>query len=232
MKVVTSISPYNLEIQLSSINSWINLGMQVYSINVKSEIEELQKVFKKVIFIPVQGITSVFGEGFISLDIFLHKAKEVMPNVITIINSDVELVGSKEQIKRLIEIGSTGLCMAPRYNYDKGKDKCTVEKFGFDIFSFKTDAIKYLPPSTITYGKPLWDYWLPYYLLENRIKLTHVTDKIGIHENHERRWNKLDRLEMIANFQLDNELNCFDAKEIPLLVRKVVVDNADKIEKI
>ena len=101
MIAITSIAPkhINNDIQLKAIQSWVELGMVVYSMNSKAEVEILSNIYPMVNFIVTdKTMELIYQKPYVSLTAIFDWCKTQSDNYICLINSDIELKTDKETI--------------------------------------------------------------------------------------------------------------------------------------
>ena len=79
MIACTSISPKhaNNDIQLVAVNSWLELGLKVYSFNNKKECEYLATLYPNVTFIEThRTLEHHYGKPYVSINAVLDWCKE------------------------------------------------------------------------------------------------------------------------------------------------------------
>src|SRR6185503_6493270 len=99
-----SISPthINKDIQAKAIQSWIDLGMEVYSFNCMKEIFILKPLYPNVHFIVTNRTMELtYGKPLVSINSVMDWAKQRDEDHYCIINSDVELKTDKGFIERV-----------------------------------------------------------------------------------------------------------------------------------
>ena len=118
---ITSISPYHINnnIQKQAIDSWMNLGMKVYSINNAEEIKILKLNYPKVEFVQTnRTMKQTYGKNVISISSIIDFAK-TLNNSYCIINSDIELDYNKDLLTNVKDKLKQSLVVCNRLDYDK-----------------------------------------------------------------------------------------------------------------
>ena len=157
MIACTSISPKhtNNDIQLKAVNSWIELGIKVYSFNNKQECKDLQPLYPNVIFIEThRTLEHHYGKPYVSINAVLDWCKEQKEDYFCLINSDIELKTDKETIGRIKAKMKDNIVLANRVNYDNdynGKQYLA----GIDVFFLHRNYIGIYEQSQFCFGQCL-----------------------------------------------------------------------------
>lgn len=229
----TSINPNPIhkERQLNSINTWLKLGVQVFSVNHEKEIKELQKEFNHVYFISTkESSEEVYGKPYIKVNTILNIAKESDSECICLINSDIEVVpNDNELFDELLDKSTDGLVMVSKYNYDENHIDSIVEGNGIDVFAFNKKYIDLIPKSFFSLGQPVWDYWLPLQFAKNNVPIFHINEKLAYHKNHGLLWNKKHWELGLESMNKENNYNEANHSKVSGIMRKTFMDKAIKI---
>jgi hypothetical protein len=175
MRLITSISPNNVDRQQRAISTWN--PYEVYSINHESEISNLKELFPSVKFISAKktGIET-FGKHYIPVnefrDFIINTGEAFM------INSDIIINGELKTAK-------SDLVLYNRYDC-KNYDYKYATKFlsGYDAFFITPELAKLIPDTRLCLGQCHWDYLIPSSLLRKGIKLLNPKDPVLFHEVH------------------------------------------------
>ncbi len=175
MTVLTTLSFSRIESQLAAVKSWQDLGYSIYSINSKSDIDELSKIFD-IEFIETDLIGSEFGKDYIRLNAFTDWIKQ---------NGDALIINSDIEIFTDINLQSLkGLTIFSRNDYSYSITECKKFRSGFDAFYVTTEVANLIPKSKLVIGQCHWDYYLPLIAIKNRIQLFSPTLRNMYHKEH------------------------------------------------
>lgn len=165
MVAVTSISPVhvNKDIQAQAVQSWIDCGMKVYSINNKEECKKLAPIYPNVTFVETQRtMEETFGKPYVSLSAIFDWCKTQPDNVFCLINSDIELKTDKETIERIEKKAiDNNLILANRVNYVSDY-KGSRYLAGIDVFFMNKQIIHSFPQNLFCLGQCHFDYYMAY----------------------------------------------------------------------
>jgi len=180
MKIYTTINPYsNFDRQSESIKTWSN-HYQVYSINLKEEIEKIENLYPDVIFIETDNTFDYNGKRLIKMNAILENIDK--SDIAAIVNSDISL--NKSMIIDIDDIYlKNSLVVGTRYELDNGRIYPFI--YGYDIFIFDPKNISIILNDNYVIGMPWWDYWLPISFIKNGMNVYHIKDQIIYHVTHE-----------------------------------------------
>jgi|GEM_PF-2824969 len=176
------------EYQAFCIQSWLEAGFKVYSLNNASEIALLKPLHPDVTFLEVQSKIPRITE-------FYDAGRKLEAGVMAIINADIVVKTEAGFVKDIAEISKEGLVIARRINIDSETFDIEILMGGIDFFMFNIDHIDnniYLifQEMNICIGEPWWDFILPIDSIVNNRK-NHVihNDFTLYHLNHIQQWN-------------------------------------------
>jgi hypothetical protein len=180
---VTSLAPHRMARQTIVLDSWKRFGLSVYSVNSPTEIEQLRPICPQV----DRWISSDPPDGCKTqrinalLEVAVRKSSPIL-----LINSDIEIYGDQERLFKLIanRVGCVGI----RYNYEMHPGVGTQEAWGLDAFLVYPEQVKQFPVVDYSIGKPMWDYWLPWQIMELGGKLDWIGEPFFFHESHPITW--------------------------------------------
>lgn len=206
MKIYTTINPYsNFDRQSESIKTWSN-HYQVYSINLKEEIEKIKNLYPDVIFIETDNTFDYNGKRLIKMNAILENIDK--SDIAAIVNSDISL--NKSMIIDIDDIYlKNSLVLGTRYELDNGRIYPFI--YGYDIFIFDPKNISVILNDNYVIGMPWWDYWLPISFIKNGMNVYHIKDQIIYHVTHETNYDMDIWLEFGKKFYNDvvnNILKC------------------------
>jgi hypothetical protein len=180
MKIYTTINPYsNFEVQSQSIKTWSN-HYQVYSVNLKEEIEKIKDLYPDVIFIETDNIFNYNGKKLIKMNAILESVDK--SDIAAIVNSDISLNESMS-----IDVDSrylkNGIVIGTRYEIDNGNVYPFI--YGYDIFIFDPKNIPVFSNDNYVIGMPWWDYWVPIAFIKKGMNVFHLKNQVIYHRTHE-----------------------------------------------
>ena len=182
------------------INSWYASGHEVFSMNDKSEINELKAYFPDVNFIQSDRSTiDINGKPLIYISDALNWSKNLGLDRLAIINADIVI----SEVDQKMQNEKRTFLFSNRINIEN-ENSTTGEFFGgIDYFNLSNEFITMLPESLFCFGLPWWDYWLPIQALKNQItiySLSQDSKPILLHKKHKDAWNSKEFMVLGAYF--------------------------------
>ena len=147
------------------LNSWLDCGFRVMSVNHPDEIPDLAQAYPEVSFVPASGDASaVSGRRTPYIADLLGTLIEAPEPVTGIINSDLVFEPSPSWQTWLPNTVGDAVVTGQRHDATSLLDG-TFRKYywGFDFFFFDHKSARDLleTASPFAMGLPWWDYWLP-----------------------------------------------------------------------
>ncbi|HET7085475.1 MAG TPA: tetratricopeptide repeat protein [Rhizomicrobium sp.] len=173
--------------QTMCIQSWIENGFRVLSVNDGEEIPELTARYPDVTFIAAsRNASSWTGRKTPYIADLLLALKDAPEPVLGIINGDLLFEPSAAWVKNLPAAVSDAMVVAHRYDTYSLRHGSLRRFFGLDCFFFDRDtaclALEDAMPFAM--GVPWWDYWLPCLALLSNRKLLLVDRPAILHLIH------------------------------------------------
>lgn len=188
--IATSIAPGNLELQRSAIDTWINLGFKVISLNSKDEIDLLSPEFPGINFETVSRTAlDLAGKPYVFFDDILNVLNQCGSEVCGIINSDVHLRANTDFVEYIYKSAATNFLYASRVDIARTADcEGKIYPYGFDVFFFPREFSSEYPLSHFCIGVPWWDYWALLVPIAKGYIVKEIISPIAYHVYHEARW--------------------------------------------
>lgn len=193
MIAITSISPNhkNFERQKVAVESWIDAGYKVVSLNCNEEIKQL-KGFIGVKFIPTFRHTkSIFKRPHITASALIDYLREQNEEFNLILNSDIIINGDTEKLKTL---SNDGVIIMNRLDFNNSIDEVNIKYFegGFDGFFINKKFLHIFPQTILSMGQCFWDYWIPYNVIEAGERLYKFNEPYLYHQKHNTQYSSED----------------------------------------
>lgn len=188
--IATSIVPRNLELQRAAVNTWLELGFRVISINSAAEAAIVAQNFPDITLkIIDRTAESVTGKPYVYFDDVCKALAESGANICGIINSDIFLKADSEFADFAKDAAKTGLLFGSRIDVDS-LENIDGEKYiyGLDFFFFDKKLIALYPESEFCLGAPWWDYWAPFVLMSRGVPCRELISPLAYHVRHETKW--------------------------------------------
>ena len=193
LTIATSIAPQNIDQQVEAIKSWLNLDLDVVSINCAEEIQTLQQSFPDVRFIQAKrDAKEVYGKPLIYFDEFLDYFSKAECEFCGIVNSDVCLRGDEDIISFIKSQLNNSLVYGSRVDVHSPEDLAgKVYRNGFDFFFFDKSMVSCFPKSDFCIGVPWWDYWVPLMAALQGFTIKKLISPFAYHIKHIFKWSIL-----------------------------------------
>lgn len=186
--ITTSIAPnHRIELQKQAIKSWLNIGMEVISLNTAEEIEKLQPIFRDITFVPQYRTgQALFGRPYIFISDILNYFRNKSHRICGIINSDISLAQDPNLKTFLYEQAHNSLLYGPRFQVNSFlEENGTLDPLGFDFFIFDRSLISDWAETYFCLGMPSWDHWFPLVSLLCGRNVKKLISQIAFHSYHE-----------------------------------------------
>lgn len=217
MIAITSISPKhaNQNVQQKAVNSWIDLGMKVFSFNHPEEVKKLSKYYNDVTFIETtRTMEDFYGKPYVSISAMMDWAKGRQENNFCFINSDIELENNPKVLKKVEKaLWEENVVVSHRHDYTRTKKQSRQYIHGIDVFFLLRQHLNLFPQSLLCMGQCFWDYHVPFTALKKNIDVLSLQNKFAFHKKHPvqytpKFWEKTGR-----QFMVEHDLN-FPPEEV------------------
>jgi hypothetical protein len=192
MIAITSIAPghKNFDVQLTAIESWINAGYEVVSLNAPEEIKQLE-AFTKVKFVPTERHNKkIFGKPYVIVSAIIDYLKEVKSEHTLIINADIIIKDGSNYTEKLKGISEEGIIIMNRMDYDNDISVSKVYEDGFDAFFINRKHLDEFPQTILCLGQCHWDYWFPYVASMSGVPIIKCKEPYIFHKRHNVQYSK------------------------------------------
>ena len=201
--VVTSISPAlsrgrpsssdaGLAYQSRCVQSWLNAGARVISVNNRVEVAMLDVDHPGVEF--VQSAARRGGDnpkGLPDVSEMLKVGCDLPAGtVFALTNSDVEFRGDAEVLNSLFQTAKGGCAFANRYEWlPHSAEPGLPYRYGYDFFIMENSLVAPSELAGFRIGSPWWDYLFLYLVAAREIPLTLIDSPVISHSTHDQAWN-------------------------------------------
>jgi FkbM family methyltransferase len=181
-------TPWRVSQQRTSIRSWRDAGLRVYSLNHPSEIVTLSSLYD-VDWVPIRRTSAeIFGRPCVPIRTMVEWAAE-NEAIVLLINSDIELRLSVWEMKRIRWLSDGGLCYFVRFNHNGNPGRASREHSGIDAFLLHGRDAALVPDSLLSMGQPFWDYLLPHVFADHNRPVYSVEFPVALHRDHRLQWS-------------------------------------------
>jgi hypothetical protein len=192
MIAITSISPShkNFEVQQRAIQSWIDLGYEVVSLNAPEEIE-LLKDFEGVKFVPTgRHNKKIFGKPYVTASAIIDYLIEAKSEHSLIVNSDIIILDTDNTTEKLKQRSEDEIIIMHRRDFESDITKSKVYAEGFDGFFLNYKHLEVFPQTILCLGQCHWDFWLPYIATIHGAKISALKEPYLFHVMHNVQYSK------------------------------------------
>jgi hypothetical protein len=188
--IATSLVPRNFKLQRVAIDSWLNLGFKVISLNSAEEAAIVTQNFPDIpVKIVNRTAASTTGKPYVYFDDVCKALIDEQSRICGIVNSDIFLSADAGFVDFISTTVGDGLLFGSRIDVDAMTD-LDGEKFiyGFDFFFFDRQGLEKFPKSDFCLGVPWWDYWAPFVPIVKGYSCKELISPVAFHARHETKW--------------------------------------------
>ncbi|HEY2901935.1 MAG TPA: glycosyltransferase [Polyangia bacterium] len=185
--IATSLAPVRIDRQREAVQSWIEQGFDVLSINSADEITLLAPQFPSVRFWPAaRDARAMAGKPLVSLDDVLAGLRAANRSLSAIVNSDIVLgpLGGRRLADAVKEIAVDGFAFNKRLDQESESDPGLRYDDGIDAFFFGRKLLADYPSTPYFLGLPWWDYFFTAYPLLAGHPTVEIKEPIAFHLTH------------------------------------------------
>lgn len=185
--IATSIAPKNIERQQAAIQTWLDLGFSVVSLNTAEEVKQLKPIYQGVNFhTATRHGKEKYQKPYIYIDDILSYLRRQGTKICGIVNADIYLRASKNFIDFVTEQATNALLISSRLDISSASQKYgKLYNFGFDVFFFDRSILAKLPTSEFCLGVPWWDYWMPLVSIQQGLAVKYLANSVAYHVEHD-----------------------------------------------
>jgi glycosyltransferase involved in cell wall biosynthesis len=185
--VITSLSPnpQRLVRQLHCLQSWIDYGLPVITLNTPDELAGMY-LPRGVVACPSSDLATIYDRQTQRISAMINVGIETgLPFML--LNSDIEISGHTDVLNEALQ-HCDNLTIGVRYNCEGGREP-TREPDGLDCFLMTPDLARTIPPMPFGIGKPFWDYWLPFHFKNLGVHFHWIKSPFFFHVSHTVYWS-------------------------------------------
>lgn len=187
--IVTSLMPRRFDAQQAAVNSWLQLGFSVVSVNCLDEIDLLRHSFQGVEFVEASETDG--SSHLVKISALIGIASGYEASLFGIVNSDIILSADEHLIPFLIaNTRDNTLVYGSRIDvHDIDSRHGKTYALGYDYFFFGNEVLDLNLEGDFFLGKTWWDFWFPVSVALHGGKLRQLLVPIGFHVIHDQAWN-------------------------------------------
>ena len=200
--VITSIAPSRIDVQQRAVQSWLDQGFEVMSLNVQEEIDRLTADFPGVRFIRAKRDgRKRLGRPYVYINDMLSALRQSGRQIVGVINSDIILRAGEGLNDLLSQEAMGSLLYGSRIDIDcLENSNGRYYHRGFDLFFMDRDVILDIPDNGFMLGMPWWDYWFPCLMLSKGFKVKRIENPAAFHLWHKPNYSTENSVAFGADF--------------------------------
>jgi hypothetical protein len=168
-----------------AVQSWIDSGFKVISLNSPKEITVLRDQFPNVEFVECwRTMEGLFKAPYVPISAFIDYAKEKALESVMLINSDIVIKDNSGNLTKYFDWSVNGLVIANREDHNGDFAPSVRYQLGFDAFIVHSKFYPVICQSMFSMGQTWWDYWLPYRFIKQGKDVVYVREAIFYHQRH------------------------------------------------
>jgi hypothetical protein len=185
--VATSISPKRIKQQNAALQTWLDRGFKVISLNTEDEIILLKEQVLGIELITVnRDARQYFRKPLVYIVDILRYLQDNGSTIVGIINSDIYLKEKNYFAEEIKNLSKNSVVLASRKNISSLNDvEGKIYNYGFDAFFIDQKLLHFFPDSQYCLGIPWWDYWLPLIAMKKGLTLKLLKNKKLYHIEHD-----------------------------------------------
>lgn len=198
--VATSLPPKGLEVGRAAVQSWLERGFRVLSVNTAAEREQLAPHFPGVEFCPCEETARpIFGKDYQYLDALLDALARTGHPLCGIVNADIILRGEPAAWDQVCAAAGTRFVYGSRVNVQHAQaGHGTLLEPGFDFFFFPATMLPRLPRTGFIMGQPAWDVFLPAWVARCGLPRAFCYSPLALHVEHPVQWDRTTNSRYLA----------------------------------
>jgi hypothetical protein len=189
--IATSLFPREIEAQRKAIQSWIDIGFDVISVNSTVEAAEIRLLFPEVTVVEVNRNSAAFAKKpCVYFDDVLKALESAGSQICGIINSDIHLKVNSNFYDWVYEKAKKSFIYGSRIDVQT-MECLNGEDFvaGFDYFFFDREVISVYKPTDFCIGLPMWETWAIFMPIASGVPSYHLISPVAFHVRHSLKWD-------------------------------------------
>lgn len=199
--IATSLPPRDIETSRLAINSWLELGFKVISVNTMEERDALAPHFPEVEFCVNEETAreDCGGKDYQYLDSLLDALVAYGGDICGIINADIVLRGEQNSWNNVLHIAKDHFVFGSRINVnDLSQRYGLLLEPGFDFFFFPRNFPISVPRTGFVFGQPAWDLFFPAWATITKTPCAFCYSPSALHVTHPMNWSPTANSRYIA----------------------------------
>lgn len=182
--------PRRIEVQQAAIESWLDLGFDVVSVNIPGEVEHLHTEFPGITFLHVSRSAASGGnDPHVYLSELFNVLTSMPGEICGVVNSDISLLYEPGLYALICNHAEKALVLGSRIDLSPADSSSAMENsYGFDVFFFHRKILDDFPSGNFCLGMPWWDFWFPLMATACGVPLKRLMTPVAHHVIHEVAW--------------------------------------------
>jgi hypothetical protein len=174
--------------QVACLSSWSAAGLEIRSFNPPAEAEAVARRYG-VDVVPVPPADGPAADRrYVRVKAMLDwAAREDVAAIV--LNADIQLRIAPWEMRRIRWLADGGLCYFVRYNHGGDLASAAPDRWCIDGCLLRGRDAGLFPESSLSMGRPFWDYWLPYTFAKAGRPVWSVEFPVTFHRSHPRQWS-------------------------------------------
>lgn len=189
--VATSFPPKGVEMSRQAVQSWLDRGFQVLSVNTAQEAELLQPSFPEVEFVINEDTArQETGKDHQYLDALLDALAQAKRPLCGLVNADIIFRGADDAWDQVCAAAGQRFLFGSRINVQEpGAKAGNLLELGFDYFFFPSSFLAQVPRTGFVFGQPAWDLFLPAWARARGLGAAFCYSPVALHVEHPVQWS-------------------------------------------
>lgn len=180
MRLITSLSPKNLDRQDQCITTWEKYATEIIAVQPEEEIEQLSIHYSNITFVATDKKSDIFESNAPRI----YSLIEQCPGVI--INADIE-IADDSVLKQMDRENDDILDCAVRFDYTPGVGY-RMHRYGIDVFRISNKLKDIYQDLPFGIGQPGWDYYLLLEAHRTGFRINCSKERTYLHLEHPVNW--------------------------------------------
>jgi hypothetical protein len=191
MLVCTSVGPRRIDHQRLCLESWLDAGFEVVSLNVPGEIPALAPRFPGVRFVATsRDGSSVTGRPVPLLYDAIRELASSGAAHLGLVNSDI-LLCQPQLREHLLGRSRGSLAIGQRIEVDSMQGaNPQPQMWGIDLFFFDRALLSVVDERPFFFGVPWWDFWVPMAAMLGGMAVCRLEHGPLLHLRHPVGWSR------------------------------------------
>jgi hypothetical protein len=195
LKRISGDKDVSAEYQLACIDSWIDCGFNVISVNSESEKNNLISDSRIAFHYTETDASDIIKKPLVYIESMIDSLTCEKSNIVAITNADIMVRFNHEERVKIENLSPGEVLIARRidvsdYHSVHGVNYGVEYKKGVDFICMHKEDLSKIRGSGLVFGAPWWDHYIPLALALQGVKLSQLRSSSILHLKHSERWSK------------------------------------------